>query len=171
MFRFLGHDVCGILATRPQMEPASLAQKLGVLTIGPPGKSRTSIFPADIHVPGSNLRKKGRAHTRGHSPCGPHSISGMFTWLLRVSHSVMSDSVTPWTVAYQAPLSMGILQATILEWLALPSSRGSSQVRDQTQVFRIAGEFFTIWATREGQSCINTCNSEHMFKWLSTWNS
>ena len=37
---------------------------------------------------------------------------------------------TPWTVARQAPLSMGILQARILEWVAMPSSRGSSQPRD-----------------------------------------
>ena len=35
-----------------------------------------------------------------------------------LSHSVVSDSVTPWTVAHQAPLSMGILQARILEWVA-----------------------------------------------------
>ena len=33
---------------------------------------------------------------------------------------------TPQTVAFQAPLSMGILQARILEWVAMPSSRGSS---------------------------------------------
>ena len=40
------------------------------------------------------------------------------------SISVMSDSfATPWTVAHQAPLSMGILQASILEWVAMPSSR------------------------------------------------
>ena len=32
----------------------------------------------------------------------------------------------PWTVSCQAPLSMGILQARILEWVAMPSSRGSS---------------------------------------------
>ena len=38
--------------------------------------------------------------------------------------------VNPWTVACQAPLSMGILQARILEWVAMPSSRGSSQPRD-----------------------------------------
>ena len=31
------------------------------------------------------------------------------------------------TVAHQTPLSMGILQATILEWVAMPSSKGSSQ--------------------------------------------
>ena len=37
----------------------------------------------------------------------------------------------------------------ILEWVAMPFSRGSSQPRDQTQVSRIAGRFFTVWATRE----------------------
>ena len=47
-------------------------------------------------------------------------------------------------IACQAPLSMGILQARILEWVAMPSSRGSSQPRDQTQVSSIAGGIFTI---------------------------
>jgi len=56
----------------------------------------------------------------------------------------MSDFVTTWTLACQAPLSMGILQARILEWVAMPSSRGSSQPRDQTQVSHIAGRFFII---------------------------
>ena len=37
----------------------------------------------------------------------------------------------------------GILQARILEWVAFPFSRGSSQPRDQTQVSCIAGGFFT----------------------------
>ena len=37
----------------------------------------------------------------------------------------------------------GILQATILEWVAFPFSRGSSQPRDQTQVSHTAGRFFT----------------------------
>ena len=41
----------------------------------------------------------------------------------------------------------GILQ----EQVAFPSSRGTSQPRDQTQVSRIAGRFFTSWATRETQ--------------------
>ena len=57
-----------------------------------------------------------------------------------VSRSVVSDSASPWTVAHHAPLSMGILQARILEWVAIPSFRGSSQPRDQTQVSRIAGD-------------------------------
>ena len=42
--------------------------------------------------------------------------------------------MTTWTVACQAPLSVGILQARILEWIAMPSSKGSSQPREQTQV-------------------------------------
>ena len=36
-----------------------------------------------------------------------------------------------------------ILQARILEWLAVPFSRGSSQPRDQTQISCITGGFFT----------------------------
>ena len=43
----------------------------------------------------------------------------------------------------------GILQARILEWVAIPFSRGSCQPRDWTQVSRIVGGFFTCWATRE----------------------
>ena len=69
------------------------------------------------------------------------------TWLL--SHVWLF--ATPWTIAHQAPLSMGLLQARILEWVAMPSSRGSSQPTDWTQVSRTAGRFFTIWATREAQ--------------------
>ena len=42
--------------------------------------------------------------------------------------------VTLWTIAHQVPLSMGILQARILEWVAMPSFRGSSQPRDQTHI-------------------------------------
>ena len=45
----------------------------------------------------------------------------------------------------------GILQTRILEWVAVPFSKGSSQPRDQTQVSCIAGRFFTSWATREAQ--------------------
>ena len=59
--------------------------------------------------------------------------------------------MTSWTVAHQAPLFIGILQAGILEWGAMPSSRGLSQTRDWTQVSCIAGGFFTIWATREAR--------------------
>ena len=43
----------------------------------------------------------------------------------------------------------GILQARILEWVAIPFSRGLPQPRDWTQVSCIAGKFFTFWATRD----------------------
>ena len=61
----------------------------------------------------------------------------------------------------------GIFQARILEWVAIPFSRGSSQPRDQTLVSYMAGEFFTIWAIREkwkwkksevAQSCPTFCD-------------
>ena len=44
----------------------------------------------------------------------------------------------------------GILQARILEWVDMPSSRGSSQPRDQTQVSPIAGGFFTTYLSHQG---------------------
>ena len=48
----------------------------------------------------------------------------------------------------------GILQTRILEWVASPFSRGSSQPRDQTQVSHIAGRFLTFWATREAPEAL-----------------
>ena len=42
-----------------------------------------------------------------------------------------------------------ILQASILEWITIPFSRGSSLPRDWTWISCIAGRFFTVWATRE----------------------
>ena len=58
--------------------------------------------------------------------------------------------VAPWTVAYQAPLSMGFFQARVLEWVATSFSMGSSQPggssqpRDQTRSPRIVGRHFTV---------------------------
>ena len=43
----------------------------------------------------------------------------------------------------------GILQARILEWVAFPFSRGSSQPRDQTHISHIAGRFFTSYSDLE----------------------
>ena len=64
----------------------------------------------------------------------------------------------------------GILQARILEWVAIPFFRGSSQPRDRTQVSHIAGGFFTSWATRDAlfkaavlQKEAVTCNPRGLF--------
>ena len=65
----------------------------------------------------------------------------------------------------------GILEIRILEWVAIPFSRGSSQPRDQTWVSCIAGRFFTIWATREALlQCISRPHFIHFFSkyFLST---
>jgi len=43
----------------------------------------------------------------------------------------------------------GIFQARILEWVAISFSRRSFRPRDWTQVSRIVGRRFTVWATRE----------------------
>ena len=46
----------------------------------------------------------------------------------------------------------GILQARILEWVAILFSKESFQPRDRTRVSYTAGRLFTIWATREAQA-------------------
>ena len=66
-----------------------------------------------------------------------------------LSRSVMSDSSTPWTVGSSVH---GITQARILEWVAIPFSRGSSWPRDEPSLLHCV--FFTIWATREVQLCM-----------------
>ena len=72
-------------------------------------------------------------------------IRGICNMYLKVKWKSLSHVwlfATPWTMQSMA---------RILEWVAFPFSRGSSQPRDQTWVSCIAGGFFTIWATREAQ--------------------
>ena len=58
--------------------------------------------------------------------------------------SLVQLFVTLWTVARLASLSMGILQARMLEWVAIPFSRGSSQFRDWTWVSSTEVRLFTV---------------------------
>ena len=85
----------------------------------------------------------------------PVSKSGHKYWGLRFQHPL-----SEWVKVAQLCQTLcnpmgytfhGILQARILEWVAFPFSRGSSQPRDQTQVSHVADDFFTSWATREAQ--------------------
>ena len=79
----------------------------------------------------------------------------VFFWV--TSHSMIVSDQWSVKVAQSCPILCdpmdytvhGTLQARTLEWVAFPFSRGSSQPRDRTQVSRIAGRFFTSWATRE----------------------
>ena len=58
-------------------------------------------------------------------------IQNFILYVKCVSCSVVSDSfATPQTVAYQAPLFQGIVQARALEWVAILFSRGPSKLRD-----------------------------------------
>ena len=103
------------------------------------------------------LASKVESHLHGVSPDGLvlllpvaavtnyHKLNGLKQHkliILRVC-LVVSNSMTPWTVTGQTPLSMGILQARILKWVAIPFSKGFSQPRDRTQVSCIAEGFFT----------------------------
>ena len=69
-----------------------------------------------------------------------------------ISPSVVSNSFHSMDCSLQVSSAHGIPQASIMEWVAIPFSRGSSQPRDKIQVSCIAGRFLTIWATREAQS-------------------
>ena len=64
-----------------------------------------------------------------------------------VNWSVLSDSLRPHRLQPGGSCVHGILQARILQWVAIRFSRGSSWPRNKTQVFCIVGRFFTIWAT------------------------
>ena len=64
-----------------------------------------------------------------------------------------------------------IFQTKILEWIAIPFSRGSSQFRSLTQVSCIAGRFLTIGATKEAQTTSLQCVTLwhiHLYPGLTT---
>ena len=111
---------------------------------------------------------EGRIQSPGSSPlpearCGRDPETGCFFLLWRPVETcragycslrlsavcALSLSRAPWTVTCQAPLSLGILQARMLEWVAHPFSRRSSWSRNWTGVSCMAGIFFTSWATRK----------------------
>ena len=77
-------------------------------------------------------------------------LLSLWTWFVLVTQSCPA-LCDPMDCSPPGSSVHGILQARILEWVAIPFSRGSSQPRNRTQVSCIAGRFFTIWATREVQ--------------------
>ena len=60
----------------------------------------------------------------------------------------------------------GLLQARILEWVAMPFSRGSSWPRDWTHVSHISGRFFTIWATQDDLKYIQS-SLKNISRWFN----
>ena len=92
------------------------------------------------------------------------SIQGWFPLRLTIlilclSHSVVSDFSTPWTVAHQASPSMGFSRQEYWSFVAISFSSGSSWPRDQTWVSHIACRLFTIWATREALVGFDLCSN------------
>ena len=86
---------------------------------------------------------------------------------VKESHSVVSDL---WPMDSRVH---GILQARILEWVAFPFSRESSQTRDQTQTSHIAGRYFTSWDMRENPTVLvlKWCpNNQGMRVWVERKN-
>ena len=71
-----------------------------------------------------------------------------FEWVSEVTQSCPT-LCDPLDCSPPGSLVHGIFQAWILEWGAISFSRGSSQPRDWTQVSRVVGRCFTVWATRE----------------------
>ena len=59
----------------------------------------------------------------------------------------------------------GISQARILEWVAMPSSRGTSRPRDRTRVSHTESWFFTCWALWEAIDYCKQCCKEHWGAW------
>ena len=74
-----------------------------------------------------------------------------------VSRSVVPYSCDPMDSSPPGSSVHGVLQARILEWVAISFCKGSSWPRDWTWVSCIAGGFFTIWVTREHSACRVIC--------------
>ena len=136
--------------SNPRIEPRSPTLQADSLPAEPQGKSKDTgvgslsllqgIFP-------TQKSDQGLLHCRWILYQVSYQGSPKVPWSevkWSESHSVASNPLWP----------HGLLQARILEWVAFPFSRGSSQPRDWTQASRIAGRFFTSWAIREAQSTI-----------------
>ena len=92
---------------------------------------------------------------------GSESPTQLSSWTTTIFHNLLM-----WVQFAQACLTLcdpkdysppnssvhEILQAGIVEWVAIPFSRGSSQCKGQTHVSLIAGGFFTIWATGKSKN-------------------
>ena len=91
----------------------------------------------------------GRTQSRSSREDGWCPREGQLCWaVLCQVISVVSNSATLWTGPPDSSVHAS-LQARILDYVAMPSSRGSSQSRDETQVSRLTGRFFTANTTGE----------------------
>ena len=99
--------------------------------------------PTPVFLPGES---HGWSSLVGYSPWGGKELDTTeqirsLSLLASRSYPILCDLMD---CSHQAPLSMGIFQARILECVVMPFSKGSSQPRDRTELSCIAGGFFTI---------------------------
>ena len=85
-----------------------------------------------------------------------YGFSSSHVWMWEVKWSEVTQSCPtlcdPVDCSLPSSSVHGILQAKILEWVAISFSRGSSRPRDWTRVSCIGGRLFNLWATREAHS-------------------
>ena len=110
-------------SSRPRDWTQVSALQADTLTSEPPGKPRCNTSP---------LQTQPWITSAQNTVCMLSSV-----WLF----------VTLWTVAPPGSSVYGIMQARLLEWVAMPFSRGSSWTRDRTSVSYIAGRLFTHYVT------------------------
>ena len=138
-------EACPASIAPPPM-PLSDHHKIGS---PPPTAPRVDIFPWFWGEKGKRLGNKSRHwFETSTSKClfgsCTHSDKSLLT--CHFSHVWLCS---PMDCSPPGSSVHGILQARLLEWVAISFSRGSSQPRDRTWVARIVCRFFTSWATRE----------------------
>ena len=97
--------------------------------------------------------------------CGERELCSLL-FLLKVNVLVTQSGLTLCNRMDCSPRGSsthGIFQARILEWVAIPFSRGSSWPRDRTQFSHIAGRLFTIWATTRTFSSVQSLIHVQLF--------
>ena len=107
---------------------------------------------------------------------GKSKIFRTASWL-KTQEELIADvlaaqsSLTLWDPMDDSPpgSAHGILQARILEWVAILFSSGCSWLRNQTQVSCIAGRFFTIWTTTEALIVDGTVQIQRKKSSFLTW--
>ena len=146
---------CGPLA-KPQICPPPGLQPSGSLhEEGTPLSCRTQHYSPALREPSLSARL-GHGPLQNHCASPPRNSSKsarVFLWWLHVSKLLSHACPTLWDPMVYTVRE--ILPARILEWIAVPFTRGSSQPRDRTQISHIVGRFFTSWATREAQEYWN----------------
>ena len=161
-----------------EIEPVSPTLTSGFFTTKPPGKPTLHFWYAErqrIH------RHKYVFTLNNPSPLNslltfPYKIWSRRRWkggvYSRARFIIPCVSLTKLRLALRDPMGCsllgssvhGILQARILEWVAIPFSRGSSWPRDWTWVSCIAGRFFAIWVNSGGYMLMGGKGSEDLFQ-------